>query len=717
MKKQLLILLISFSISNLFAQDIGIGLRGYLNSEGSKSSNLFSDKYSYRIIDELEYLSTIIRVGEGFEESELLETNSKIGSKIGNILTVYIPVSAVRDVIKLKGLEEIDCSRKTSQPLLDKAASDMSADLVFQGFDLPSSYTGKDVIIGITDWGFDYMHPMFYDTLMNNYRVIAAWDQFRDQGPSPAGFLYGTVFEGKQALIGAQCDTSNIYDFGYHGTHVAGIAAGGGAGTQYRGIAYGAEMLFATFLIDEAAVLDAYSWMRTIAQGQGKRLVVNGSWGLYSIGLMDGTSLFDQAIDNMSLNDNIVFVVSGGNNGKTKFHIKADFNSNDTVSTGVAFDINSPSDDFWGQYLNLSGDSTDRFSSRLEFYNGNFQLVHASRWINTISGDYISDTIVLVGSDSIIYRANSVSSTPLSHRPIQDWEVRLSNIQLGQYFVILSIVSPEGYVHAWNVSSLTTGVGNWGLEFKKYRAGNIEGDVYYSVGEPAVCKSAIAIAAHLSKPRDSHSGGTRASFSSIGPTIDGRLKPEVSAPGLNIISAGSSFASQEIPSIHTIPFEARDYYLTSLSGTSMSAPMVSGVAALILEANPNLSSAQVKEILTETAYQDNYTTSNIPNNSWGWGKVSAYEAVKRAVEIIGLDNKLEPSNQVLLYPNPIRDELNIKSTETIDFIQIYDVFGIKQLEKHENMDKIDVSSLSEGVYIIIVHLKDSHLAYKVVKRY
>lgn len=717
MKKQLLFLLTFFFIQGLFAQNIGIGMKAYLNSQGKKASYSLSEKYSYRIIEGVKHISTIIRVNSSFDESQLLKNNCKIGSRIGNILTVYIPLDRVSDVLKTRGLEEIETSRKVSGPLLHRAANDISADLVWQGFELPTPYSGKDVIIGITDWGFDYTHPMFYDTLINNYRIIAAWDQFRNQGPAPSGFQYGTVFEGKEALLAAQSDTLNIYKIGYHGTHVAGIAAGGGAMTNYKGIAHGAELLFGTFLIDESGVLDAYSWMRSMAQERGKRLVINGSWGLYNIGLMDGTSLFDQAIDSMSINDNIVFVTSGGNNGFVDFHIKADFNANDTVSSGIAFDFQSHAPNYWGQSLTLTGDSTDRFSSRLEFYDGSFNLLHETPWVNTISNDFLLDTLVIIGIDSIIYNAASVSSTPLSNRPIQEWAVRLSNIQPAQYFVILSMKSPNGYVHAWNVACLSTGVGNWGLRFCKYRSTNILGDALYGVGEPAVCNSAISVAAHTSRLRGTSNGGQRASFSSIGPRIDGAIKPEISAPGVNVISSLNSFANEEdFNSTSSVEFEGRIYPFGPLSGTSMSGPVVTGVVALMLEANPNLSPAKIKEIIKETARQDANTTSNLPNNSWGWGKISALDAVKRAVELIGLDDKIENNQTLILYPNPMKDELNILSNQRIKSIEIYDVFGRKLITKDKNIDLIDVSFLSNGVYIISIYLENKLLNYKMIKR-
>ena len=716
MRKLLFFIFFIFLFKGSFTQNVGIGIKGFLTHDDKKTFSFFPEKYSYQFFDGIKYISTIIKVNENFIESDLLKYNCKIGSRIGKILTVYIPTEKVRGIIGINGIEDIEISHKVSGPKLIKATNDISADLVWNGFELPQGYTGKNVIIGITDWGFDYTHPMFYDTTLTNYRIIAAWDQFRNQGPSPSGYLYGTVFEGKQSLISSQCDTSNIYKYAYHGTHVAGIAAGGGASTNYRGVASGSELLFATFLIDEASVLDAYSWMRGVALAEEKRLVINGSWGLYNIGLLDGTSLFDQAIDSMSINDNIVFVTSGGNNGDVDFHIKANFTNHDTITTGIGFDFQNPTENYWGQTITLSGDSTDRFSARLEFYDYQFQLIHSTSWVNTYSNDFLSDTLLLIGSDSIIYRANSISSTPISNRPIQEWEVRLSNYQLNQYFVILSVTSPNGNVHAWNVASLSTGVGNWGLDFKKYRNFDIVSDNKYSISEPAVCNSTIAVGAYYPQLRGSSSGGARAGFSSIGPTIDGRIKPEISAPGVNITSSISSFSTTDFSDYNLVSFEGRDYPFAPLSGTSMSSPIITGIVALMLEANPNLNSNQIKNIIQQTARYDNYTTSNIPNNNWGWGKASALNAVKRAVELIGLDNEIEVDSKIILYPNPIKNELNILTNEKIKNIQIYDVYGRKLIDKDQSFSSIDVTSLSDGVYIISICLENKCMKYKVLKK-
>ncbi len=101
--------------------------------------------------------------------------------------------------------------------------------------------------------------------------------------------------------------------------------------------------------------------------------------------------------------------------------------------------------------------------------------------------------------------------------------------------------------------------------------------------------------------------GSRAYFSSVGPTVDGRIKPDIMALG-----DGNVVAS---------PYD--DYSYTSASGTSFSCPLSAGVAALILSANPNLTPMQVRDAMRNTA-----SLSNNPNNQYGWGALNALAAVE-----------------------------------------------------------------------------------------
>jgi len=122
--------------------------------------------------------------------------------------------------------------------------------------------------------------------------------------------------------------------------------------------------------------------------------------------------------------------------------------------------------------------------------------------------------------------------------------------------------------------------------------------IHNTLGAPADGDSVFSIGAV-------NSSGTRSSFSSVGPTVDGRTKPDLMAMGSNVYHAGST---------------GNIYY--GGSGTSFSCPLVAGVCALLLEANPNLTPMQVLENLRSTA-----TLSTNPNNEYGWGIIDALDAL------------------------------------------------------------------------------------------
>ena len=292
------------------------------------------------------YVSTIATVNSAFNPKDLPEAII-LGSQIGRIVTLKIPVTQLSLISELKNVEYLEIAPKI-QPQINNAVLDLRADSVHAGLNLNQSYTGKNVIIGVTDWGFDYSHPMFYDTALNNTRILAAWDQFKNSGPVPSGQTYGTEYSGESELLSAQSDTAcTYYNYATHGSHVAGIAGGGGAGIGLKGVAFEADLLFTAIYLDMGAVIDAVSWMKSKADDEGKRLVVNMSWGLYYLGPLDGTSLGSQALDAFT-NQGVVIVTSAGNNGNDNFHIRKDFNQ-DTISTRINFYPYSSHPSMWGK--------------------------------------------------------------------------------------------------------------------------------------------------------------------------------------------------------------------------------------------------------------------------------------------------------------------------------------------------------------------------------
>jgi serine protease AprX len=176
-------------------------------------------------------------------------------------------------------------------------------------------------------------------------------------------------------------------------------------------------------------------------------------------------------------------------------------------------------------------------------------------------------------------------------------------------------------------------------------AGNEGDNNWHIITAPADGKSVIAVGAV-------NSSNVVASFSSRGPTADGRIKPDVVGLGVSVFAARSSNQGYQ-----------------SLNGTSMSCPLVAGICALVMEKFPDLTVSDMLQIIRYSG------DTSSPNNDRGWGKVDAV----RALTIAG-GGSLEPAQFTvkLLNFSPFQNQtifgigLPKSSPITID---IYNVLG------------------------------------------
>lgn len=663
-------------------------------------------------------LSTVASVNSNFSKSDL-KGKCILGSEIGNVVTLKIPLNEISKNLQIDNVEFIQVAERI-QPTLNKVTADVRADSVWQGLGLPQSYTGKNVLIGITDWGFDYDHPMFMDTTLTTSRVRAAWDHFKIDGTQPTGMGYGVEYDTPSELASAHSDTaSTYYDYATHGSHVAGIAGGSGAGLQYRGVAFEAEYLFNSIQLDVGAAIDAFNWMKNVADDDGKRLVINMSWGLYYLGTMDGTSLISQAINTLS-NQGVVFVTSAGNNGNDNLHIKKEFN-NDNFQSQIQFYGYSQHPQMWGQCISMWGEPGKPFNATLEIYNSSNTLLNSSNLFDTQLDVGYHDTVMVIGTDTVFYNLSIDDAHPQNNRPHIRLRVKNTNTS---YKVVLNSAAATGTVHYWNVVELSNGVGNWGLDFLSFGTNGEAGDTHYSLGEPACTESAITVAAHLAEVV-SQSGtaypGSLAGFSSEGPTYDERMKPDVSAPGANVISSINSYTTQAITVAASTVFNGRTYEFSSFSGTSMSSPATAGVVALVLEANPGLSADQVKNIIKQTARQDNKTgVITAPGSvEWGMGKVNALGAVYLALNTVSITSNNE-KHTVSLYPNPTTEAISLEtSSEKLIGVayQIFDITGkVVKTDRLDTTQNINVSNWSNGVYFVRIQGSSDVKTLKFIKQ-
>lgn len=163
-----------------------------------------------------------------------------------------------------------------------------------------------------------------------------------------------------------------------------------------------------------------------------------------------------------------------------------------------------------------------------------------------------------------------------------------------------------------------------------------------TIGSPAAARNAISVAA-MADPQNRPAsvspdaagecgriplgGFYLACFSSRGPTADGRVKPDIAAPGVFITAASGGTSSG----------------YKNLSGTSMSSPFVAGIAALMIDADPSLTPATVKSTIVATAVE--WGTSG-KDTEYGAGRLDGYEAV-RAAAGAGGTNITVPNHQLI----------------------------------------------------------------------
>ena len=186
-----------------------------------------------------------------------------------------------------------------------------------------------------------------------------------------------------------------------------------------------------------------------------------------------------------------------------------------------------------------------------------------------------------------------------------------------------------------------------------------------------------------------------------------------------VVSSISSYTSEYYAPIMTYTYAGRDYIWARMSGTSMSGPAVTGIVALILEANPNLSPNQVREILCATTRNDSQTGPLHERDSisdiWGWGKVNALAAVNEALARVDIREANEEwfAKSLQVFPNPATSQVTVQTgRHTPETVSIYSINGTLLLSQQIVMEGlIDISRLPHGIYIVKCGARNTRLVH------
>jgi minor extracellular serine protease Vpr len=509
---------------------------------------------------------------------------------------------------------------------LDKVRVETNVDAAIAKYGV----SGKGVIVAIMDRGIDWLNNDFRN-LDGTTRIATIFDLTDDTGRQGNIYGMGTLYSRAQinaALLGGPPLATR--DAVGHGTATAGIAVGNGRnspGTKYRGIAPNATIIIVKITSDGAPAHDdqpaeapffdssripvAIDFIRAQAAALGMPCVMLLNLGSQG-GPTDGTSSLARKIDSVVGPGipGLVFVTGTGDDGGMPNRVGG------TVAQGASAAIQIQKGASSSLYFDLWYAGTDRFD---------VTIASPSRTL----GPYVSpatndDFDVQTTSDFTYYQLGSSRTFFEAQNNKREIWIQLTGPP-GRYTVLLqgTSVASGRFDATLNPSEFWNPPYN-ANQFLSFLSPG-------SIWDAATARNNIAPNCYTIRTSwidvDGYSRGLSGQGnpgeiwpgSSVGPTFDGRLGVDVSAPGEEVVTAYN-------PKSYWATFRgnliADGGGLYGMGGAvSAAAPVVTGVIALMLERNAHLDAARVK-ILLRNARADSFTGA-VPNLTWGYGKLDA----------------------------------------------------------------------------------------------
>ena len=603
----------------------------------------------------------MLKKGAWCPTAALLKLDIEIRKQIGRMLILTVPAESLLALNDIDEIESVSADRMNQ--LMNNVAREKSRVTEVatmekaQLHSLPQAYTGKGVLVGIIDSGIDYNHAAFRNadgsTRIKLALVLSMETDNYDEYTSP---------EDIEQLTSDKVSHS-------HGTHVAGIAGGSIVeGLDKQGMAPEADLMLCGLgdYFYDSYIISAITRMFDFAKEQGQPCVVNLSLG-YSCFFHDGTSseivqCLKEYYKTEEDKKGRIIVFAGGNFAGCHSAIYTTLPEADSDGYNLKTVLG---EDGKGTY---EGMEVNRYSSIENF----FYNIDGSEFdvelkvVDTITGQvytldekplyttYYTKVSEIDKTSTTSYLNNKYYirydsySTRLFHEP----NLKLAYFvkgQAGKIFRAIDgrITKSSGY-HSYGLPGYTDGGDNGAFSVDICCEEAIGVGVYYSA------TSYMDINGNIQQYRDESQLDKIVHFSSWGTDDNGMNHPDVVAPGAGVCSAYNNYDADYIDAkgefrpeksadlTDGVNLFGRNHYYGVKEGTSMAAPHAAGIIALWLQANPNLTYADVRNLLRETSYEDEYVTNPelIPSHDVrqaGAGKIDALWGLEKLVGITAIN--------------------------------------------------------------------------------
>ena len=526
--------------------------------------------------------------------SRLEEEGIRVTELLNEYAVLVVPESGIGRLAEVPEIEYIEKPKR----LFFAAEQGRTASCVTGVQNARYDLYGDGVLVAVLDSGVDYAHPDFRNE-DGTTRILALWDQ-TIPGRPPAGYRIGTEYT-KEQIDEALAQSDPVRrrelvpstDASGHGTRVLGIAAGNGraGGIRYRGVAPRSSILVVKLGVPRTdsfprttELMQALDYCIRKAMEYSLPVAVNISFG-NTYGAHDGTSLLETYITDMANIWKSVICIGTGNEGYAAGH------ASDSLQEGEKKRIQLAVGEYEGALnLQIWKSYLDDISVSLESPGG-----RSAGFIRNVPG---AQRFALEQTDILLYYGEP---SPYS----QSQEIYLEFLPQTEYvdsgIWTLTLEAREirdGRFHLWLPSAAVL---NANTRF-------LEPEPYITLTIPSTARRTVAVGAYDSRSR------TYADFSGRGDTRDGRERPILAAPGVDVVT--------------TVPGGG---YAAAM-GTSFATPFVTGAAALLMQwgitdgNDPFLYGEKAAAYLKKGA-QPLPAFRAYPNPQIGWGTLCVRESL------------------------------------------------------------------------------------------